>query len=109
MSPAEAMIEEVDGIIAGADKRRRMAILRQITNLFVDNARWLDESVIATFDEVMLRLARDVDFRVRYAVSERLADIPKAPRKMVRELLSTTITRSRRRFSGAPSASATMI
>lgn len=86
MSPAEAMIEEVDGIIAGADKRRRMAMLRQITNLFVDNARWLDESVIATFDEVMLRLARDVDFRVRYAVSERLADIPKAPRKMVREL-----------------------
>lgn len=86
MSPAEAMIEEVDGIIAGADKRRRMAMLRQITNLFVDNARWLDESVIATFDEVMLRLARDVDFRVRYAVSERLADIPKAPLKMVREL-----------------------
>jgi len=86
MSPAEAMIEEVDGIIAGADRRRRMAMLRQITNLFVDNARWLDESVIATFDEVMLRLARDVDFRVRYAVSERLADIPRAPLKMVREL-----------------------
>jgi uncharacterized protein (DUF2336 family) len=86
MSPAEAMIEEVDGIIAGVDKRRRTAMLRQITNLFVDNARWLDESVIATFDEVMLRLARDVDFRVRYAVSERLADIPKAPLKMVREL-----------------------
>ena len=35
MSPAEAMIEEVDGIIAGADRRRRMAMLRQITNLFV--------------------------------------------------------------------------
>ena len=61
-------------------------MLRQITNLFVDNARWLDENVIATFDEVMLRLARDVDFRVRYAVSERLADIPRAPLKMVREL-----------------------
>jgi len=86
MSPAEAMIEEVDDILAGTDRRRRMAMLRQITNLFVDNARWLDENVIATFDEVMLRLARDVDFRVRYAVSERLADIPRAPLKMVREL-----------------------
>ncbi|MCC5978256.1 MAG: DUF2336 domain-containing protein [Salinarimonas sp.] len=86
MSPAEAMIEEVDDILAGTDRRRRMAMLRQITNLFVDNARWLDETVIATFDEVMLRLAKDVDFRVRYAVSERLADIPRAPLKMVREL-----------------------
>ncbi len=86
MSPAEAMIEEVDDILAGTDRRRRMAMLRQITNLFVDNARWLDETVIATFDEVMLRLAKDVDFRVRYAVSERLADIPCAPLKMVREL-----------------------
>ncbi|HMB11391.1 DUF2336 domain-containing protein [Saliniramus sp.] len=86
MSPAQAMIEEVDDILAGTDRRRRMAMLRQITNLFVDNARWLDENVIATFDEVMLRLAKDVDFRVRYAVSERLADIPRAPLKMVREL-----------------------
>jgi len=86
MSPADAMIEEVDEIIAGTDRRRRMAMLRQITNLFVDNARWLDESLIATFDEVMLRLAKDVDFRVRYAVAERLADIPCAPLKMVREL-----------------------
>ncbi len=86
MSPAEAMIEEVDDILAGTDRRRRMAMLRQITNLFVDNARWLDETVIATFDEVMLRLAKDVDFRVRYAVAERLADIPRAPLKMVREL-----------------------
>src|SRR6056297_33390 len=86
MSPAQAMIEEVDDILAGTDRRRRMAMLRQITNLFVDNARWLDESVIATFDAVMLRLAKDVDFRVRYAVSERLADIPRAPLKMVREL-----------------------
>jgi uncharacterized protein (DUF2336 family) len=86
MAAAGSVFDEIDEIVAGADKRRRIAMLRQITNLFVDKASLLDENLVAAFDEVLLRLSRDLDFRVRYALSERIADIPKAPKKVVRDL-----------------------
>jgi uncharacterized protein (DUF2336 family) len=86
MAAAGSVFDEIDEIVAGADKRRRITMLRQITNLFVEKATLLDENLIAAFDEVLLRLSRDLDFRVRYALSERFADIPKAPRKVVRDL-----------------------
>jgi len=86
MAAAGSVFDEIDEIVASADKRRRIAMLRQITNLFVDKASVLDENLIAAFDEVLLRLARDLDFRVRHALSERFADLPMAPRKVVRDL-----------------------
>jgi len=86
MAAAGSVFDEIDEIVASADKRRRITMLRQITNLFVEKATFLDESLIAAFDEVLLRLSRDLDFRVRYALSERFADLPKAPRKVVRDL-----------------------
>lgn len=86
MAAAGSVFDEIDEIVAGADKRRRITMLRQITNLFVEKATYLDENLIAAFDEVLLRLSRDLDFRVRHALSERFADIPKAPRKVIRDL-----------------------
>lgn len=86
MAAAGSVFDEIDEIVASADKRRRIAMLRQVTNLFADKASVLDENLIAAFDEVLLRLARDLDSRVRHALSERFADIPMAPRKVVRDL-----------------------
>lgn len=85
MAAAEPMLDDIEAAIARADERRRRSMLRQITNLFVEHALRLDENVIGAFDEVMLRLATDVDFRVRHAVSERLADMPQAPFKLIRD------------------------
>lgn len=85
MTAAEPMLDDIEGTIARADARRRRSMLRQITNLFVEHARRLDEEVIGAFDDVMLQLATDVDFRIRHAVSERLADLPQAPLRLIRD------------------------
>ncbi|MCG6122759.1 MAG: DUF2336 domain-containing protein [Microvirga sp.] len=85
MAAAESMLDDIEGAIARADARRRRSMLRQITNLFVEHARRLDEDVIGAFDDIMMSLAADVDFRVRHAVSERLADLPTAPFRVVRD------------------------
>jgi uncharacterized protein (DUF2336 family) len=57
-----------------------------MTSLFVEQAPNLREAHVTVFDEVILRLARDLEFRARVELSERLADIANAPRKVVRDL-----------------------
>ncbi|WP_349368971.1 DUF2336 domain-containing protein [Salinarimonas sp.] len=86
MTALLSVIEEIDEIVSGADARRRTAMLRKVTNLFLEKAPELDEDHVGAFDEVILRLARNLEFRARLELSERLADHELAPRRAVRDL-----------------------
>lgn len=81
-----SVIEEIDDVVTGADARRRTAMLRKITNLFLEKAPELDEEHVGAFDAVILRLARTLEFRARLELSERLADHAMAPLAVVRDL-----------------------
>ncbi|WP_372422010.1 DUF2336 domain-containing protein [Salinarimonas chemoclinalis] len=81
-----SVMDEIDEIVSSADARRRTALLRKITNLFLEKAPELDEERVGAFDEVILRLARNLEFRARIELSERLADEAMAPRRVVRDL-----------------------
>lgn len=81
-----SVIEEIEDIVSGADARRRTAMLRKVTNLFLEKAPVLEEEHVGAFDEVILRLARTLEFRARLELSERLADHALAPRGVVRDL-----------------------
>ena len=46
----------------------------------------LGEDHVSVFDEVISRLAGEIEFRARVELAERLADIDNAPRRTVRDL-----------------------
>jgi uncharacterized protein (DUF2336 family) len=81
-----AFINEVEDAVGSEDPIRRLETLRAVTTLFVSQAPCLNESHVGVFDEVILRLSRDVERRARAELAERLADISNAPRKVLRDL-----------------------
>ena len=86
MSNWGSFVNEVEDAVASGDPIKRVDTLRRMTNLFVEQAPHLKETHVSVFDEVILRLARDLEFKARVELSERLADIGNAPRKVVRDL-----------------------
>jgi uncharacterized protein (DUF2336 family) len=81
-----AFISEVEDAVGSEDPIRRLETLRAVTTLFLTQAPSLNESHVSVFDEVILRLCRDVEERARSELAERLADVGNAPRKVVRDL-----------------------
>lgn len=75
---------EASAVRGGLGRREEM--LRGLTNLFTDEATRLGEEQVDAFDVVILHLARTMEDDARAELSERLADIPNAPRNVVRDL-----------------------
>src|SRR3954447_18264766 len=61
--------------------RRDVRKLCATSRPFLGQARGLGAAHIDVFDEVILRLARDIEFKLRVELSERLAAEPVAPPK----------------------------
>jgi uncharacterized protein (DUF2336 family) len=86
VSVLASFVREVEDAVSGDDERTRVVALRKVTDLFVAQAPSLAELHVGVFDEVLMRLARNLEFRARIELSERLADLPNAPRGTVRNL-----------------------
>jgi uncharacterized protein (DUF2336 family) len=86
MSSWGSFVGEVEDAVASGDPIKRVDTLRRMTSLFVEQAPNLKEAHVTVFDEVILRLARDLEFKARVELSERLAAVPNAPLKVVRDL-----------------------
>ena len=86
MKALHSVVADLEGAIAGGDPARRMGMLRQVTSLFTAQAPRLDEAQIGAFDAFILRLSRDIETKARAELSAALADIPNAPREVIREL-----------------------
>jgi uncharacterized protein (DUF2336 family) len=86
MNKLASLASEIEEVLAGGDSQRRAETIRRIADLFIDNAGTLGEAHVAVFDEVILRLSRGIEFRVRVELAERLADLPNAPPETVRDL-----------------------
>lgn len=61
-------------------------MLRQVTGLFAETAKALGDDQVNVFDVVILKLAQTVPRDERRVLSERIADIPNAPRAVIRDL-----------------------
>jgi uncharacterized protein (DUF2336 family) len=86
MSTVDSFVREVDQAIASGNPERRARSLRQLTDLFIGRAEALGDEHVSVFDEVILRLAQDVEQRSRVELSTRLARVGNAPRKVVKRL-----------------------
>jgi uncharacterized protein (DUF2336 family) len=79
-------ISEVDNAVENGSVARRTEMLRRVTDLFVVGAPQLSETEIALFDDVITRLAIDIEISARALLAIRLAPIPNAPPQTIRTL-----------------------
>jgi uncharacterized protein (DUF2336 family) len=86
MQPLKSVVSEVEDAIASGEDARRVDTLRRITSLFIEQSPQLNDEHVAVFDEVIVRLAHEIEFRARVDLAERLADVSNAPLKTVRDL-----------------------
>ena len=86
MQPIHSLVTEVEQAIATHEAGKRMAVLRQITSLFIDHAPLLTDDHVAVYDEVIVRLAREIEFQARVELADRMADVPNAPLQTISEL-----------------------
>lgn len=86
MKPQESLISELEDAIAHNDVAHRAETLRRLTDLFVLGSAKYSSEQIALFDDVMSRLLDEVEVTARAAFGHRLASIPNAPPKVMREL-----------------------
>ncbi len=65
---------------------RRADVLRRVTDLFVLGSGKFSDDQVELFDDVMGRLATDIELNVRATFGCRLARLPDAPRGVIRQL-----------------------
>ena len=86
MQPIHSFVSEVEQAISAHETTKRMAVLRQITSLFIDHAPLLTDDHVAVYDEVIVRLAREIEFQARVELADRMADIANAPLQTISAL-----------------------
>jgi uncharacterized protein (DUF2336 family) len=86
MSVALKFIGEIESAVANGSVGRRAEILRRVTDLFIAGATRLSDEDVALFDEVITRLAVEIEIPARALLSVRLAPISNAPPRTIRAL-----------------------
>jgi len=80
------LISEVEHAIATGSVERRNTALRRVTDLFLIGADQYSDDEIALFDDVIIRLAADIELSARSLLAVRLAPISNAPPNTIRAL-----------------------
>lgn len=81
-----SLAQDVEHAVATGEPAVRRAMLRRMTELFVDNAEHLGDGHVSAFDTVILKLAQSVEGAARAALADAIADVANAPRNVVRDL-----------------------
>lgn len=86
MSNFQALIADLETAIQDGQQDKRVAILRQVTDLFVLGANGFNENHIGLFGDVLTRLANQVEGKVLAELSAKLAPVTNAPNGIVQRL-----------------------
>jgi uncharacterized protein (DUF2336 family) len=83
----EAMnIRELEAAVTHVAPERRAHVLGQVADLFILHAGTYSEDEIALFDDVIARLAAEIEVEARMLLAHRFAKVPNAPRNVIRML-----------------------
>jgi len=86
MKLSAIIVDELESALQAGSTDRRIEVLQQITDLFVTTAKDLGAEQIALFDDVIGRLASEIENTALAELSRRLAPISNAPAGIVRRL-----------------------
>ncbi len=79
-------LREIDNALAGASADRRGAMLRKVTDLLVGGAEEFTAEDLSIFDDVILRLAAEIEQSARELLARRLAPVRNSPPQIIRAL-----------------------
>jgi len=88
MTAPITVISELERAIAIGSPQQRAAMLMQIVDLFVGNSTRYTDQEIDLFDDIITRLAAEIEISVRSQLAQRLAPIANAPANIMRFLAS---------------------
>ena len=80
------LIYQLEDILASKYVSRRAEILERVTDLFVVGSGRFSEEHVDLFDHVMGKLLENVETAARAQFGTRLAALPDAPPKVIRDL-----------------------
>ena len=86
-----SVIADLEEAISSGTQSRRLETLRRVTDLFMNGARAYSEDQVALFDDVIGRLAADIEARARAELSSRLASVPNAPINVIKMLAADNL------------------
>jgi uncharacterized protein (DUF2336 family) len=86
MSTPASLIEELERTLASGTNDQRTQALARITDLFVASAGRYSAEQIGLFDDVILRIAARIEAKTLAKLSSRLATVPNAPAKVMKQL-----------------------
>jgi uncharacterized protein (DUF2336 family) len=86
MLSRQSLIDDLESAIANGEIGRRAESLRRVTDLFVSGAAHYTDEQVALFDDVMGRLASEIESSARSTFGQRLMTVPNAPPGIIRTL-----------------------
>jgi uncharacterized protein (DUF2336 family) len=81
-----SIIAELEDAVTSGASEKRVATLRQVTDLFLHGGERLSEDQVKVFDEVLCLLVTRVESRARAELSSRLAPVDYAPFDVIQHL-----------------------
>lgn len=88
MTAPLALIDELEQSMAHCSMQRRAEMLSEITSLYIRGADRFAENAIDLFDDIITRLAAEIEVSVRAMLAHRLAPLANAPINITRVLAS---------------------
>ena len=86
MTESNSLVTELENALNSSSSEKRLATLRRVTGLFLDEAERLNEQQTAVFDDVLVHLTERIELQARIALSAKLAPLTNAPTEIVRRL-----------------------
>lgn len=86
MPEAHSLMAELEEAVSSGSAEKRVATLRKVTTLFLDEADRLNDRQIAIFDNVLVHLVERIETRALVELSKSLAPVANAPIETVRQL-----------------------
>jgi uncharacterized protein (DUF2336 family) len=76
---SSSLFDDLDAALRSGSSEKRVAMLRQVTDLFLAEANRLNEEQVGVFDDVLVQLIERIETRTLAEISERLAPVANAP------------------------------
>ena len=83
---SSSLFDDLDAALQSGSSEKRVAMLRQVTDLFLTEANRLNEEQIGVFDGVLVQLIERIESKTLAEISERLAPTANAPVDLTRKL-----------------------
>jgi hypothetical protein len=82
----QSLIDELNDAVAAGGGQERLRIVERITDLFAAGSRGYSNDQIALFDDVLRKLAAEIEVKARVRLARRLARVDGAPPRLIRLL-----------------------